>query len=340
VTVQCYSLQVGATAGTYLPVGSFDEAHVSEGQDMAKVNLTADEVRASVSMEEAIDAVRDAFLDLEAGHFEQPVRTAMRDGQFLIMAAHHRVSATAMVKTLSLNFDRVPAITGTATWAELGDTASLIADAAAVTALRTGAVSGVATDLLAHPAADSMAMIGAGGQAADQVRAVKVVRPLRLLWIYDHDNARAATLGEKLRGEMPGVEISVASSVAEAVEKAEIVSCATSATDPVLDASTLGQCVHVNAIGAFRPTMRELPDDLLGQATVIIDDLDAVLEESGEIIHAIATGVLAVGDMTTLGRALTETPQLRERTVFKTVGVAAQDWAIARLLAGKFLRTD
>jgi ornithine cyclodeaminase/alanine dehydrogenase-like protein (mu-crystallin family) len=306
---------------------------------MKTINLTADEVRAAVSMKEAIDAVRDAFLDLEAGRFEQPVRTAMRDGQFLVMTAHHRVSATAMVKTLSLNFDRIPAITGTVTWAELGDAASLVADAAAVTALRTGAVAGVATDLLALPTADSMAMIGAGGQAADQVRAVNVVRPLRRLWINDRDKVRAEALGEVLRGEMRGVEVSVANSVAEAVEKADIVACATPATEPVLEASMLKRHAHVNAIGAFRPTMRELPDDLLAQATVIIDDLDAILEESGEILHALEAGAMEVGDMTTLGRALSERPQLRDRTVFKTVGVAAQDWAIARLLAVKFLRS-
>lgn len=314
------------------------EAHVSEGRHMKTINLTADEVRNAVSMKEAIDAVRDAFLDLEAGHFEQPVRTAMRDGQFLIMSAHHRGSATAMVKTLSLNFDRVPAVTGTATWSELGSTDSLVADAAAVTALRTGAVSGVATDLLAPPTADSMAMIGAGGQAADQVRAVNAVRPLHRLWISGRDQARAEALVDLLRDELPDADIAVSRTAAEAVEFADIVSCATPATEPVLDATMLQHRVHVNAIGAYRPSMRELPDDLLGNATVIIDDREAILEESGEIIHALAAGAMENGDMITLGRALTEVPPLRERTVFKTVGVAAQDWAIARLLADKFLR--
>lgn len=305
---------------------------------MKTINLRADEVRAAVSMKEAIDAVRDAFLDLEAGHFEQPVRTAMRDGQFLIMSAHHRVSATAMVKTLSLNFNRTPAITGTATWSDLGTTTSLIADAAAVTALRTGAVSGVATDLLAAAEADSMALIGAGAQAADQVRAVNAVRPLRRLWISGRDQARADALADLLRGEMPSADVAVSRTVAEAVEFADIVSCATPATEPVLEASMLQRRVHVNAIGAFRPSMRELPDELLSHATVIIDDRDAILEESGEIIHALAAGAIEDGDMTTLGRALTETPRLRERTVFKSVGVAAQDWAIARILADKSQR--
>jgi ornithine cyclodeaminase/alanine dehydrogenase-like protein (mu-crystallin family) len=303
---------------------------------MNTISLDADDVRAAVSMQDAIAAVREALLDLAAGHFEQPVRTAMRNGQFLIMSTHHRPTATAMVKTLSVDFNRVPAIAGTVTWAEIGWPGTLVADAAAITALRTGAISGVATDLLAPPGADTMAIIGAGAQAPDQVRAVHAVRPLRKLSVVDRDGSRASALADALRPELPQVEIEAAGSVETAVSDAHIVTCATPATEPVLASGMLRRRVHVNAIGAFRPTMRELPDDLLGEATVVIDDLAAILEESGEILHALDTGALAQDDLTVLGDALSHTPKLRERTVFKTVGVAAQDWAIARLLASKF----
>ncbi|MEU8974793.1 hypothetical protein AB0D11_36990 [Streptomyces monashensis] len=96
--------------------------------------------------------------------------------------------------------------------------------------------------------------------------------------------------------------------------------------------------VHVNAIGAFRPSMRELPDELLAGSAVFIDELDAILEESGEIIHALRAGAIKRHDLTELGTALTSPPANHgKRTVFKTVGVAMQDWAIARLLADKFL---
>jgi ornithine cyclodeaminase/alanine dehydrogenase-like protein (mu-crystallin family) len=303
---------------------------------MNTISLDADDVRAAVSMQDAIAAVREALLDLAAGHFEQPVRTAMRNGQFLIMSTHHRPTATAMVKTLSVDFNRVPAIAGTVTWAEIGWPGTLVADAAAITALRTGAISGVATDLLAPPGADTMAIIGAGAQAPDQVRAVHAVRPLRKLSVVDRDRSRASALADALQPELPHVEIEAAGSVETAVSEAHIVTCATPATEPVLASGMLRPRVHVNAIGAFRPTMRELPDDLLGEATVVIDDLAAILEESGEILHALDTGALAQDDLTVLGDALSHTPKLRERTVFKTVGVAAQDWAIARLLASKF----
>src|SRR5262245_26734445 len=232
-------------------------------------------------MSDAIDAIRQAFLDLEAGAFEQPTRTALRDGQFLVMSAHHRETASAMVKTLSLNFQRVPAISGTVVWSETGNPNHVVADAISVTTLRTGAIVGVATDLLADQDADRMALIGAGGQAADQIRAVHAVRQLRRLTIVDRDVNRAAGLAEELSAELAGVNVSVTTDVDIAVSDVDIVSCATPATTPLFEANTLPTHVHVNAIGAFRPTMHELPSELLGNATVLIDEKQAILDESG-----------------------------------------------------------
>jgi len=289
-------------------------------------------------MSEAIDAVRQAFLDLDAGAFEQPTRTALRDGQFLVMSAHHRQTASAMVKTLSLNFHRVPAISGTVVWTETGNPNHLVADAISVTTLRTGAIVGVATDLLAARDADQMVLIGAGGQAADQIRGVHAVRPLRTLTIVDRDRSRATGIAEGLAAELGDVNVGVSTDIEAAVSDAHIVSCATAATTPLFDASVLPSHVHVNAIGAFRPTMRELPSELLADATVLIDERPAILEESGEILHALDAGLIRVDDLVELGHALRNgVSQRRKRTVFKTVGVAAEDWAIASLLAHKFL---
>ncbi|MEU6372046.1 ornithine cyclodeaminase family protein [Streptomyces sp. NPDC046909] len=303
---------------------------------MKTISLGEREVRAAVSMREAVDAVRRGFLGLAGGEFEMPTRTVLRDGGFLVMSAQHRPTGSAMVKTLSLNFDRVPAIAGTVVWSTLDRPDHLIADAGAVTALRTGAAVGVATDLLAAPDAGRLTLIGAGGQAADQVRAVHAVRPLRALTIVGGDRARA--LADTLRTELDGTEIRTATDPAAAVGDADIVCCATPATSPLFPASALPAQVHVNAIGAFRPTMRELPDELLADSTVVIDELAAVLEESGEILHALRSGALTRDDLTELGTALTAVPAPPgKRTVFKSVGIAMQDWAIARLLADKYL---
>ena len=305
---------------------------------MNTIILGEREIRGAVTMRGAIDAVRRGFIGLARGEFEMPTRTVLRDGQFLVMSAHHRPTATAMVKTLSLNFGRKPTIAGTVVWSETGRPDQLVADAGAVTALRTGAAVGVATDLLAPPEAGSLTLIGAGGQAPDQVRAVHAVRPLRQLTVVDTDPRRAQALVETLGPELDGAQLLTATDVEPALRDAEIVCCATSATSPLFPASALPARVHVNAIGAYRPTMRELPDGLLADSTVIIDELDAVLQESGEIIHALQAGAITRDALTELGTALTETSaDYGMRTVFKTVGVAMQDWALARLLADKFL---
>lgn len=299
--------------------------------------LSQDEVRALVPMPEAIDAVRDAFVSLTNDEFEQPARTVLRDGGFLVMPVHHRPTATAMVKTLSLNFDRVPAITGTVMWSESAATDHVVADAASVTALRTGAIVGVATDAFAPSDASSLAIIGAGGQAADQVRAVHAVRPLRRLVMVDRDQRRAEALLETLRPELDGVDATASTGVLDAVGDVAIVCCATPSTTPLFPLSALPEQVLVNAIGAFRPTMRELPDELLADATVVVDEIDAILEESGEVLHALDSGAISNRDLIELGQALLTPPQPTPRMVFKTVGIAIQDWAIARLLAAKLV---
>jgi ornithine cyclodeaminase/alanine dehydrogenase-like protein (mu-crystallin family) len=298
-----------------------------------------DEVRSLVSMDDAIVAVREGFLALHRGEFEMPTRTALREGQFLVMSVHHRPTGSAMFKTLSLNFGaRTPAIVGTVVWSELSHTHHMVADASTITAVRTGAIVGVATDLLAPADAKTCTIIGAGGQSADQVRAVHTVRPLASVTVVDRDRARAEGLATTLRDELRIPDVTVGSDADAAVRGIDIVCCATTATTPLFSLDSVASHAHVNAIGAFRPTMRELPDELLADATVVIDEKEAILEESGEVIHAISSGAITEDDLTELGAALsTGIPPTHGRTVFKSVGVAMQDWAIAHLLAQRCL---
>ena len=313
---------------------------------MATITLNARRVRAAVSMTEAVDAVREALLDLDGGAFEQPGRTALGDGRFLVMAAHHRPTESAMVKTLSLNFERTPAIVGTVTWTDTRSAHQVVADAGSVTSLRTGAIVGVATDLLAPAEAGRMVLIGAGGQAADQIRAVRAVRTLRTLTLVNRDVGKAARLLDSLGDELNGigaVRVAAFGSAAgdAALAAADIVCCATSATTPLFAADVLSDRVHVNAVGSYRPAMRELPAALLADATVVVDQKEAALEEAGEVIHALRAGLLDESALLELGALLRRgVPALKARTVFKTVGIAAQDWAIARVLAAKALPED
>ncbi|MET9001858.1 ornithine cyclodeaminase family protein [Amycolatopsis sp. NPDC004169] len=293
--------------------------------------LDAHAVRAAVPMTAAVNAVREAFLDLAAGRFVVPQRLSFAGGTTLVMSACHTPTSTTVVKTLNLAPGRTPMILGTLVW----NTAAgqVVADAVEVTTLRTGAVSGVATGLLAPPEASRLALLGTGAQAADQVRAVAAVRPVRRLAVFGRSPARASALAGRLGGEFPDVVVRVASSAADAVADAEIVCCATSSSTPLFGVEDLPERVHVNAIGSYLPSMRELPAELLTTAgCVVVDQAEAALAEAGEVIHAVDAGFLERGELIELGSALCRPPVVGGRTVFKSVGLAVQDWAIARLL--------
>lgn len=282
-------------------------------------------------MSAAIDAVRDAFRELAAGHFVLPARQIFGGGTVLVMSAYHSPTGTAVVKKIGIALDQVPAIRATVIWT--GGGGQLVADGTSITTLRTGAVVGVATDLLAPADATRLTLIGTGAQAPDQVRAVLAVRRVAAVTVTGRSADRAAVLAKSLAGEFPEVEFAPSTSIDDAIADADIVCCATSSSTPLFDAGALPDRVHVNAIGAFRPTMRELPRNLLATASIVmVDQREAALEESGEIIDAVDSG--AVTELLELGPALSQRLETTGRTVFKSVGIGPQDWAIAAALAG------
>ncbi|MCX2949384.1 ornithine cyclodeaminase family protein [Lentzea sp. NEAU-D7] len=285
-----------------------------------------------MTMPAAIEAVRDAFAGLAAEEFDLPPRQAFGDSRSLVMAVHHRPTASTAVKVISIEVERDPMITGTLVYSH--PDGQFVTDAVSLTSLRTGAVVGVATDLLADEDASHLALLGAGAQAADQVRAVHAVRPLKKLVVFNRNAKKAEALLESLRDELPDTVVDVAAQAEEAVRDADVVCCATASTVPLFRCDALKERVHVNAIGSYRPVMRELPEELLATAgVVVVDQVEAALSEAGEIIRAVRSGVLRLESLVELGAALGNPPLREGRTVFKSVGVAVQDWAVARLLA-------
>ena len=296
--------------------------------------LTAEDVRRTVSMNVAVDAVRDAFTELAAGHFVLPPRQIFGDGAVLVMSAYHSPTGTAVVKKIGIALDQVPAIRATLVWTGNGE--QVVAEGSSITTLRTGAVVGVATDLLAPAEASRLTVIGSGAQAPDQVRAVLAVRPIADVTIVGRSADRAAALARKLGTEFPDVRFTSSTDIDASVADPHVICCATSSATPLFNADALPESVHVNAVGAFRPTMRELPRELFATAsTVLVDQTEAALEESGEVIDAITSGTLTTQDLLELGPALSNPPSRAGRTVFKSVGVGCQDWAIAAALAGQ-----
>ena len=211
-------------------------------------------------------------------------------------------------------------------------------DAAALTALRTGAASGLATDLLADPASTVLAMLGAGDQAPDQVAGVCAVRPIREVRVYSRRSRRSRELCDRLQASYPGIAFAPAASPEQAVNGADVICAATRATTPLFQAADLRRRVHINAIGAYRLDMSEIAPDVFGRADlVVIDQLDATLAEAGDVVAALHDGRLRRADLVEIGALLTGAAAPANRaaqrglSIFKSVGIAAQDWSACEL---------
>lgn len=258
-------------------------------------------------MADAVAAMVKAF----SGDSESPLRSVV--GPSLVMPG--RLDDVMAVKIVSI----VPGNPTGLVVAFAADGEPLgIVDGSVLTAIRTGAASGLATRLLAKDDASTLAMLGSGAMAFDQIEAVRAVRPIDrvLVWSRSIDNARA--LAERFHGE-------AVFDADEAVSQADVVSCATPATTPLFSESAVRPGTHVNAVGAFTPEMAELHADLLERAYVVVDDVDAALAEAGDLIRA------GRSPNATLRELLAGTaPAIGEDvTVFKSVGIAAQDVAAA-----------
>jgi ornithine cyclodeaminase len=320
--------------------------------------LSASNVRAAIAMPAAIAGMRAAFAQLSSGAAQVPPRSALaqagRAAVTLVMPAWLPAGGQLGVKLVSVmpgnaaaGLPAVPAVVLLLD-AATGQAMALM-DGTYLTALRTGAASGLATDLLARAEARVVALFGAGGQAPCQLEAICTVRPIARVWLVNRTRAHAETLAEQVRAWPEALrprEVRVASLGSEArqaVEEADVIATATGAREPLFPGAWVRPGTHVNAIGAFTPDARELPGDLLARARIVVDQRAAALAEAGDITRAIAEGAItADGIYAELGELVLGTRPGRasadEITVFKSVGSAAQDVVVAELAYREALR--
>lgn len=269
--------------------------------------LNSAETREALPMPDAIRAMEHAF----SGKSETPLRTTV--GSSLVMPGRvDDVTAVKVVSTTPGNPAGVVVVFGP------DGTPLGLVHGPTLTAIRTGAVCGLATALLASPDARTLAMLGAGAMAYDQISAIRAVRPIERVLVWSRNTVNSRMVAEMVGGEH-------VADADEAVALADVISCATPATSPLFAESSVGEGAHVNAVGAFTPDMVELPPELLERAYVVVDDIEAAAAEAGDLIQAGRT------PNTTLRDLLADTnAQIGEDvTVFKSVGVAAQDVAAA-----------
>lgn len=308
--------------------------------------LNAEDTRKALSMAEAISAMRWAMAAASSGGAIIPERIHLdlpRDagiGLFMpafvpadpdgVFPAAYAVKAFSVMKGNAAR--GLPAFQGATIVLDpvTGECLGVV-DAATLTAFRTGACAGLATDLLARRDARTVGIIGAGPQGAALMQAVCLVRDIEQVWIYDHHPERAEALA------CSGQSVAVVSSAREAVEGADIVCTATPSLEPVFEEGWIRAGTHVNAIGSFRRDMQELPFETVLRARVFADNREGALSESGDLILPIEAGLFGpehvLGELGNLvsGAVVGRTGE-RDVTVYKSVGSAVQD-AVAAAVA-------
>lgn len=304
--------------------------------------LSADAVRACVDMPAAIDAMREAFAALSAQEATVPMRLALETehGVSLFMPAHLRESGNAGAKVVSVNPGNaargLPAIHAVVLVLDvLTGRPTALMDGTWLTALRTGAVGGLAADLLARSDAKTVALFGAGVQARTQLEAVRCVREITEVRVVSRSGASA----DRLAGEVVGVRAVRVDDANDAIAGADIIIAATSSSTPVFDGARVEPGTHVTGVGSYTLDMREVDTALVQRARIIVDQREAVMEEAGDIVGPIRDGVVdetviiaEIGEVV-LGRVPGRTAD-SEITFFKSVGNAVQDVAVAaRVLA-------
>jgi ornithine cyclodeaminase len=211
-----------------------------------------------------------------------------------------------------------------------------IMDAASITAIRTAAVSGVATRLLARRDARTLAILGSGVQARTHLEAMLAVRPFERVLVWSRARAHASAFVEGVRRRHEA-RIEVVDDAESAVRQADVVCTVTAAREPVLRGGWLGPGAHVNAVGASLPTTRELDTDAVRLARVFVDRRESALNEAGDLLIPLQEGAIKERHiLAEIGELCIERSEGRRNdqdvTLFKSLGLAIEDLACAHHL--------
>ena len=310
--------------------------------------LSEADVRQAVDMPAAIDAMRDAFSVLSSGQATVPIRLGLETefGVSLFMPAHMKSSGQAGAKVVSVNPGNVtkglPVIHAVVLVMDpvTGRPLALM-DGTWLTALRTGAIGGLAAQVLSRKDSSVVALFGAGVQARTQLEAVRCVRDIQEVRVV----SLSGTSAQQLASELEGVTALGLSDPSIAIAGADIVIAATSSTTPVFKGCQIDPGTHVTGVGSFTTDMREVDAELITRARVVVDQRDAILDEAGDIVGPIRDGVVDESIMhAEIGEILLGEKEGRrdseQITFFKSVGNAVQDLAVASLVLEVAERED
>lgn len=308
--------------------------------------LSRQDVESILDMKASMQAVEEAFRQYALGTVEMPLRTTIRPkdfgGTFLVMPAFiggMKALGLKVVTVYPKNPEKfgLPTILATIMLndPETGGPLAVM-DGAYVTAMRTGAVSGVATKYLARRDANVAGIFGAGVQARTQLWAIAEARQLTKAKVFDVDLNRANQFCKEM-GEKLGIEVVRSNSAEDTVKGSHIIATATTSKTPIFEGRWLEPGMHVNGIGSHSPDARELDTETIRRCKIVVDQREAASKEAGDLMMPVAEGVLTwesihaeLGEIIT-GRKLARTSE-SEITLFKSVGLALQDISTATMV--------
>lgn len=303
--------------------------------------IKAVEMKQFYSMSKAIDAMGRAFSSLSAGESYVPMRfTSQLPTNEMVMLfkpafmdKDKRVAIKFLTQRESGTIPGIPTIQGIVLVIDsvTGEILAIM-DGEYLTALRTGAASGLATRCFARKDARILALFGCGTQGRTQLEAVVCERDIKKVLVYDTNKEIAVQFITDLVKRF-AVEMVYSSDIGQ-LKEADIICTATNSQQPLFRRENVKEGVHINAIGSFQPHMQELDPLLIKDARVFLDQSEPCLKESGDLIKPISEGMISenhiageIGDF--LLNRITGRESENQITIFKSVGVAIQDYAVA-----------
>ena len=311
--------------------------------------LSADDVAKLLPMRECIQVMREALAALARGKALVPLRTVMRmpDGSGFLGLMPGRIEpddgrqGALGMKAVSVFPGNAGRGIDTHQGAVLlfeADTGRLSAlmDGATITAIRTAAVSGVATDLLARRDAAELAILGAGVQARTHLEAIAAVRSLQRVRVWSRNPEHAVNLVKETAARS-GAAIEAVPTAEAAVHGADVVATVTASPEPVLQHAWVKDGAHINAVGSSIPSTREIDSATMTAARLFVDRRESALNEAGDVLIPMREGAFAADHIQAeLGDVIIGTDQGRrsptELTLFKSLGLAVEDVAAAAFI--------
>lgn len=308
--------------------------------------LSAADLRQALPMADAISGMKKAYQLHSTGQVESPLRGRLavekQDGVMLSMPGYIGAEEELAIKLVTVfprNTKRNLPVVNAVVLVFDGRTGltKAVLEGSALTAIRTGAGAGAATDVLARPDAAVVGVLGSGVQARSGLEAICAVRDIQEVRVYspnaNHAKAFADAMGGQ--GSIPK-QIKVVSTAGAAVREADIIHAATTSATPVFDGRDLKKGAHINGVGSYTPEMQEVDAETVCRSLIVVDSLDSVLAEAGDLIVPISDGQLTEDDIyAELGEIIDGQYEGRihddQITFFKSVGIAVQDLVAAQI---------